>query len=167
MRLASCRLGYGDLMQSLVDGKTSSIPGNGGHIAVEQFVVETSRQKLVFPEISYHSEGNNANLNDAVSLLQVARENNAYGDYMYLWSYVKHEGAVSLTVESPSTEDICNIGPIDDVLPFLVFTTSNMELRSYYMSLILLGDQVSNALRANTLEDENAGQEVYQFINQG
>lgn len=134
--LAVASLGHGDSIQKLISGNIHD--SSSGIVKVERLVVGKFQHKIDFPEFTYFADNHYKTVQEAIHLLADARKNEAYGDYMYLWSFAKRKGNITLDFDSGFVRDLTLVGTKDAVLPLLIFTTSNSELRSFYTNLILL-----------------------------
>lgn len=134
--LALASLGHTDRMQRLINGEIHDF--SSGTVEVELFVVDKFQHRIEFPHFTYFAENNYRTVQEAIHLLADARKPGAFGDYMYLWSFAKRQGNITLDFDSYFVRDLTMVGTKDAVLPLLIFTTSNSELRSFYTNLILL-----------------------------
>lgn len=141
--LGACGLGYGETLQSYLDGDVIKPSGDGGDIQVVSLTMKKGMdQSFEFPELNIHSEDNYSNLKEVSLLLESAGNNNVYGDYLYWWTVLKYQGDASdlaLDHQSAFAEEVRLFQLSSDMLHHLMLTSSNTKLRAYYLAMLNYG----------------------------
>lgn len=153
-------LGYGSRLQSFLDGELVKT-GNSGSINIDRYSFPAAFEWMNLPHINYYTDDNFDNLANAVELLEYAKENHVFGDYLYLWNFINCKGdELEATLDSMSLlgQTLSELSP--EVLISLIFSTSNSKLRTFYIEIQTGTDKEVNEV------NESEGRISYQFLDQ-
>lgn len=156
------QLEYAQRLQRLVDGDIVK-HGDICYISIDGFSFPPTMESVSLPQLAFYSEDNCGNLEEAAELLEYAKQTNVYGDFLYLWNFLKYHGEdadVALDWQTDLASTVREFLP--QLLPVLIFSTSNAKIRTYYLI-------ITTTTEENTWKDlEEEGFEYdFRLINQG
>lgn len=155
----SGQLEYAQRLQRLVDGDMVKY-GESCYIDIDGFSFPPVMESVSLPQLAFYSEDNCGNLEDAGELLEYAKQSKAYGDYLYLWIFLKYHGEDVSDWNTDLASTVRELLP--ELLPVLIFSSTNAKIRAYYLVIM----NTSEEKNWNDMEEEGFEYDFH-FSNQG